>query len=125
MDIIISNRSDKPIYEQIYEQIKNMIIHGTLGNGDLLPSIRNLAKDLKISVITTKRAYEELEHDGFIVTTPGKGCFVAGLNREILKEGLMQDVEEHLISAINISQKINLSKSEMIDLINYLYQEDY
>ena len=86
MEIIIRNSSSQPIYEQIYTQIKDLILNGTLAEGDALPSIRGLAKDLRISVITTKRAYDELEREGFVNTVAGKGCFVAGTNRELIQE---------------------------------------
>ena len=100
MNIIISNASDKPIYEQITSQIKRMIISGELPEGTALPSMRLLAKELRISVITTKRAYTDLEHDGFIETVPGKGSFVAGSNLESIKKGQMRLWEEHLQKAV-------------------------
>lgn len=124
MEIIISNSNDSPIYEQIFTQIKEKIISGELASGELLPSIRSLAKDLRISVITTKRAYEELDRDGYISTTPGKGCFVAGVNRELLKEEILQKIENHLLNAISLAKKVNLSNQEIMDLLVYLYQEE-
>jgi GntR family transcriptional regulator len=125
MQIIISNSNDNPIYKQIFDQIKEKIINGELVNGEMLPSIRSLAKDLRISVITTKRAYEELEREGYILTTPGKGCFVAGVNRELLKEEMMQKIEQHLLNAISIGNKIGISKNEIQELFDYLYQEEF
>ena len=124
MEIIISNSNDSPIYEQIFTQIKEKIISGELASGELLPSICSLAKDLRISVITTKRAYEELDRDGYISTTPGKGCFVAGVNRELLKEEILQKIENHLLNAISLAKKVNLSNQEIMDLLVYLYQEE-
>ncbi|MDE5891863.1 MAG: GntR family transcriptional regulator, partial [Acetatifactor sp.] len=99
MDIIISNSSGIPLYEQIEEQIKSQIMAGELAEGDALPSMRVLAKDLKISIITTKRAYEELERDGFIVSVTGKGSFVRGINSEIVKENMMFAIQEQFESA--------------------------
>ena len=97
MDIILSNQSGKPIYEQICEQIKSLIISGKLSEGDALPSMRLLAKELRISVITTKRAYEELEREGFLYSVPGKGSFVAGKNMEFVREEQLRKLEEHLV----------------------------
>ena len=96
LDIIIRNSSDQPIYDQIYSQIKNHIISGKLQEGEALPSIRSLAKDLRISVITTKRAYDELERDGFIYTVPAKGCFVAEKNIELIREENLKKIEEYM-----------------------------
>ena len=96
MYIFIDNKTEAPIYEQIYEQIKSQIISGELCEDEALPSIRNLAKDLRISVITTKRAYEELESEGFIYTVAGKGCFVAAKNTELLREENLKCIEEHM-----------------------------
>ena len=101
MDIIISNSSGVPIYEQIEEQIKSQIMTGELKAGDDLPSMRALAKDLKISVITTKRAYEDLERDGYIESVIGKGSFVKGVNNEIMKEKMLFAVEECLEKAVD------------------------
>ncbi|MBR0131240.1 MAG: GntR family transcriptional regulator [Firmicutes bacterium] len=120
MNILISNSSDRPIYEQIGEQIRDQIISGSLAEGDALPSMRLLAKELRISVITTKRAYEELEREGFIETVPGKGCFVAAQNSELLMEAQLKKVEEALQKAVDEAAKGNISASqlhEMLDLI--------
>ncbi len=120
MNIIISNSSDKPIYEQIGEQIRDQIIGGSLSAGDALPSMRLLAKELRISVITTKRAYEELEREGFIETVPGKGCFVAAQNKELLMEAQLKKVEEALQRAAEEAAKGGISPAqlhEMLDLI--------
>jgi len=121
MDIIISNSSGKPIYEQIADQVKEQIITGTLPSGEMLPSMRLLARDLHISVITTKRAYEELEREGFLENVPGKGCFVASQNRELLREALLRRVEERLTEAIDEGKKGGLSLSELQEILNELY----
>ena len=123
MDIIISNSNGKPIYEQITSQIKSLIMNGELKEGDALPSMRLLAKELHISVITTKRAYEELERDGFISTVFGKGSFVAGSNHEILKEEQFRLVEEYLQKAVDIARGSGISMEEMEDIIRMLYEE--
>lgn len=123
MNIIISNSSQEPIYEQIVGQIKNMIIRGELAENELLPSIRSLAKDLQISVITTKKAYEELENDGYIVTVQGKGSFVAAQNKELLKEMRLKIVEEKLEEAVEAGRSIELSLEEMQEMLKILYEE--
>ena len=124
MRIVILNSSSSPIYEQIAEQIKSQIIDGSLEPGASLPSIRNLAKELSISVITTKRAYDELEKAGFIDTVGGKGTFVADQNRELLREARMRIVEEHLAQAISEARKIGLDRSEVVRMIDLLTEED-
>ena len=123
MDIIISNSNGKPIYEQITSQIKSLIMNVELKEGDALPSMRLLAKELHISVITTKRAYEELERVGFISTVVGKGSFVAGINHEILKEEQFRLVEEYLQKAVDIARGSGISMEEMEDIIRMLYEE--
>ncbi|MBO8158165.1 GntR family transcriptional regulator [Thermosyntropha sp.] len=123
MRIIISNSSPEPIYEQIARQIKDMIMRGELSPNELLPSIRNLAKELKISVITTKRAYQELENEGYIVTVPGKGCFVAAQNKEILRERYLRIVEEKFTEAIEAARVINLTLDELKEILKLLYEE--
>lgn len=123
MDIIISNSSDKPLYEQISAQIKNLIMTGTLKEGDALPSMRLLAKELRISLITTKRAYEELEREGFIETLTGRGSFVAGSNMELLKEQQYRYVEEHLQKAVEIAKSSGISQAEVEDILALLYEE--
>lgn len=122
LDIIISNSSGKPIYEQITSQIKNMIINGTLSEGEMLPSMRLLAKELRISVITTKRAYEELERDGFIETVTGKGSFVASKNLEFIKEEHLRMAEEYLQKAVDISKSSGIVLSELVDILTLLYK---
>ena len=123
MDIIISNSSGKPIYEQISTQIKNLIISGGLKEGEALPSMRQLAKDLRISVITTKRAYEDLERDGFIVTMTGKGSFVAPKNTEFIREEQMRKIEQLLTQAVDNAKSGGITKEELIDLIGILYED--
>lgn len=121
MNIIISNSSGEPIYEQITKQIKNLILGGELGAGDMLPSIRSLAQELRISVITTKRAYEELEKEGFIETVPGKGSFVSGENKELIREKRLKILEEKLVEVIEESKLLNLSLEELKEMVNFLY----
>lgn len=123
MDIIISNSSGKPIYEQITSQIKNMIMSGELREGDALPSMRLLAKELHISVITTKRAYEDLERDGFITTVVGKGSYVAGANCEVLKEEQFRIIEEYLQKAVDTARGSGITLEEMTDVLRMLYEE--
>ncbi|MBR4074436.1 MAG: GntR family transcriptional regulator [Firmicutes bacterium] len=123
MNIIISNASDKPIYEQITTQIKALIMKGELNAGDALPSIRFLAKELRISVITTKRAYEDLERDGFIETVPGKGSFVASGNQELLREEQLHITEGHLIHAIESARSCSLSLAQLQEMLAVLYEE--
>lgn len=122
--IIISNSSPDPIYEQITRQIKAQIISGALAEGEALPSIRRLAMDLQISVITTKRAYDELEKEGFINTVGGKGTFVAVQNRELLREKKMKLVEEKLAEAVAEARLMGLGPSELADMLSLLYGED-
>lgn len=124
MNIIISNASGKPIYEQIVAQIKHLIMTDVLKEGDALPSMRALAKDLRISVITTKRAYEELESEGFIETVTGKGSFVAGRNKELIKEERYRQVEELLTKACDISRMSGISLEEMVNILSLLYKEE-
>lgn len=124
MNIIISNSSNTPIYEQIKEQIKNKIISNELKSGELLPSIRNLAKDLRISVITTKSAYEQLVAEGYVETVPGKGFYVANKNIEIIREEQLQKVENLLDTAVSIAKISDISKKEMQNMLDILYEEE-
>ena len=119
MDIIISNTSGVPIYEQIEEQIKSLIMTGELAAGDALPSMRILAKDLKISVITTKRAFEDLERDGYIESVVGKGSFVKGINPELMKENMKYAIEQHLEKAV--IGKVSLD--ELKEMLEIIYEE--
>ncbi len=123
MNIIISNSSEHPIYTQITNQIKKAIIQGELKPETQLPSIRRLAKELQVSVITTKRAYEELEKEGFITTVPGKGSYVAPRSSELLKESKMKLVEDKLEEAIVAAKLINLNLEDLIKIIELLYEE--
>ncbi|MBD5547237.1 MAG: GntR family transcriptional regulator [Lachnospiraceae bacterium] len=122
MNIIISNSSDKPIYEQITIQIKTMVMNGQLKEGDLLPSMRTLAKELRISVITTKRAYEELEKDGFIATIVGKGSFVKAADTRLVREEKLKQIEELLSKAISTAQQSGISREEIEEIIDILYE---
>lgn len=124
MNIIISNASGKPIYEQITEQIKSLIISGVLQEGDALPSMRLLAKELRISVITTKRAYEDLERDGFIVTMTGKGSFVARKNVEFIREEQLRKVEACLQEAADLAKAGGISLEEVTEILCLLYKGD-
>ena len=121
MNIIISNSSNKPIYEQITDQIRQMIMNGELRPGEPLPSMRFLAKELRISVITTKRAYEELERDGFICTQVGKGSFVADSNQEIVREAQLREIE-NLLEAAEKSRYCGLSLEELKELLTMIYE---
>lgn len=123
MLILIDNKSGVPIYDQIYSQIKANVINGTLEEDSPLPSIRNLAKDLHISVITTKRAYEELEKEGFIYTVQGKGSFVSKKNTDLLKEENLKQIENHIEEIIKLSSSCNLNKEDIIDMFNLFYEE--
>ncbi len=124
MNILISNSSDKPIYEQITMQIKQMIISGEISAGDQLPSMRMLAKELRISVITTKRAYEDLERDGFIYTVMGKGSFVADKNMEFVKEEQLRVVEEHMNMAVTGAKAGGISLDELQEIMKLIYEEE-
>ncbi len=123
MVIILSNTSDEPIYQQIVTQIKAQIMSGSLTAGDPLPSMRNLATQLRISVITTKRAYEELERDGFIENFTGRGCFVKAQNTDFLKEESMRQVEELLAKACEKAQVLNLSLQELQEMLELMYRD--
>lgn len=123
MDIIISNSSGVPIYEQIEEQIKSQILSGELIEGDALPSMRVLAKELKISIITTKRAYEDLERDGFIESITGKGSFVKGINSDMVKENMLFSIQELLEKAVDKAILCNVSHDELSDMLALLYEE--
>ena len=117
MNLILSNATDRPIYEQIYHQIRDQVLSGTLVPGQPLPSIRALAKDLRVSVITTKRAYEELEREGFLTTVPGKGCFVAEPDLALFREQSLYLLEDHLAAAAELARTCGLSESELAELL--------
>lgn len=124
MEIIISNSSGAPIYEQIVKQIKALILRGELSAGEALPSMRLLAKELRISVITTKRAYEELEREGFVSTVPGKGSFIAPQNPELAREDTLRRAEEHLALAAEIARLGGISLPELQQTLTILYGDD-
>ena len=124
MDIIISNTGGQPIYEQICRQIQGAIAAGKLKPGEPLPSIRALARDLRISVITTKRAYEELERDGFICTLAGKGSFVAAQDAELARESNLREIEEHLQAAVELGRQIELPAEELQHILQVLIEEE-
>lgn len=121
MDIIISNSVNEPIYSQISSQIKAMIMNGTLKEGDALPSMRNLAMQLRLSVITTKRAYEELERDGFIESFTGKGSFVKGQNTEFLREENLRQTEEYLALACEKAKMCGVTLDELKEILEIVY----
>ncbi|MFJ8529473.1 GntR family transcriptional regulator [Bacillus pseudomycoides] len=123
MQIIISNSSKEPIYEQITNQIKSLILSGNLKEGSPLPSMRQLAKDLQVSIITTKRAYEELEKAGFIYSIVGKGSFVAEQNLDVVREKKLKVIEEQLLSVVANSKEIGLPLTELRELLTILYEE--
>lgn len=123
MDIIISGDSAIPLYEQITRQLKEQMLQGKLEQGSILPSIRALAKELKVSIITVKRAYEELEQEGFVETTPGKGTYVSMDNRERLREIRMSQIEEKLEEAVSSAKKIGMSLEDLVESITLIYEE--
>ncbi|MDY4923195.1 GntR family transcriptional regulator [Frisingicoccus sp.] len=124
MNIIISNSGNLPIYEQITNQIKDMIMRGELRGGEALPSMRALAKDLHISVITTKRAYEELERSGFIHTVVGRGSFVSDANTEVMKEEQYRKIEETLTEGVRLAKQSGISCEELEEILRMVYEED-
>lgn len=123
MNIIISNTSSVPIYEQIEKQIKDMIVSGELAEGDMLPSMRFLAKELRISLITTKRAYEELERDGFIETRVGIGCFVKAKNQGFIREKIMCEIEECFEKAVDRAKVCDVPLEELTQILSIIYEE--
>ena len=123
MQILIDNKSGTPIYDQIYTQIKQQIIAGNLKEHEMLPSIRGLAKDLRISFVTTKRAYEELEKDGFLYTIPAKGCFVAPKNVELLREENLKKIEDHMEAIVQLAASCNLKDEELLAMFKFSLEE--
>ena len=123
MNIIISNSSGVPIYEQIEEQIKNQIMSGALSAGDALPSMRVLAKELKISIITTKRAYEDLERDGYIANVQGKGCFIKAMNAELIRENMLFSVQELFEKAVDKAFIGKIGLDELKETLSIIYKE--
>lgn len=124
MEIIISNADGRPIYEQIAAQIKSGVLAGALTQGEALPSMRQLARDLRISVITTKRAYDELERDGYIYTVAAKGCFVASKNTELLREEMLKRMEDHMRQVWELAPACGLSEEEVIDMFRMIRKEE-
>lgn|SRR5690625_916098 len=124
MNIVINTTSKEPLFKQIKNQIKQHIYNGTLSEGDALPSIRQLAKDLKVSVITTKRAYEDLEQEGYVVSAVGKGTFVAGQQPHVLKEWQMREIENELEIIVKSGKQIGLTKDDLIELLEIYYEGD-
>lgn len=124
MTILIDNRSGAPIYDQIYSQIKNQIISGTLKENEMLPSIRGLAKDLKISFVTTKRAYDELEREGFIYTIQAKGCYVAPKNLELLREENLKKIEEHIEQIVQLAAACNLTREDILEMVKFSMEDE-
>lgn len=123
MRIIISNSTQEPIYEQILKQIKDLIISGEVSAGEMLPSIRNLAHELQISVITTKRAYDELETEGFVVTVPGKGTYVSEQNKDLIKEKRLKMLEDKLEDVANEARLLGIKKDELIEMLKIIFEE--
>lgn len=122
MNIHISNSSGKALYEQIYEQIKNYILEGTLHAGEPLPTIRGLAKDLRISVITTSRAYSDLERDGYIYSVVGKGSFVAERNQQFVMERNLKEMEEHIAQSVEIANRCGMSEEQFLNTVKTIYR---
>ena len=123
MNLFIDNKSGAPIYDQIYTQIKNEILNGNLQLDEALPSIRALARDLRISVITTKRAYDELEKEGFLYAIPAKGFFVAAKNTELLREENLKQIESHLTEAVRLAASCELAKNDLVEMLELLWEE--
>ncbi len=124
MHLVISNSSSVPIYEQIKEQIIEQIMNDELKEDEMLPSIRSLSKDIKISLMTIKKAYDQLESDGYIVSIAGKGTFVAPRNSNLVKEHAQKEIEDNIKKAIDLAVRYDISKDEIIDLVNMLYEGD-
>ena len=124
VEILLSNSSDKPIYEQITSQIKEMIMKGELKPGEAMPSMRKLAKSLHVSVITTQRAYDDLQRDGFILTVPAKGTFVSTQNQDFIREENLRRIEAHLIDAVSLARENGLSLDELRSTLELIYRED-
>ncbi len=124
MHIYIDNKSGAPIYDQIKTQIKAQIMGGELSADEMLPSIRGLAKDLRISFITTKRAYDDLEAEGFLYTVPGKGCFVAARNTDLVREENLKKIEEHMEEISRLGAACRLTREELLSMMEFIL-EDY
>ncbi|MCM1168017.1 MAG: GntR family transcriptional regulator [Ruminococcus sp.] len=124
MTVFIDNKNGTSIYDQIYSQIKDQIISGALAENEMLPSIRGLAKDLKISFVTTKRAYDELEKDGFIYTIQAKGCYVAPKNVELLREENLRKIEEHIDEIVRLAPTCGLSAGDVAEMLSFALKEE-
>lgn len=124
MELFINNHTSKPIYEQISDQIKALIMSGELQAGEAIPSIRSMAKSLHISVLTVQKAYDKLQSDGFIETTAGKGCFVSAQNQDFYREEQQKKIEEHFNEAIEIARSSGIKLDKLIGLLSLLYEED-
>ena len=124
MNILIDNKSGEPIYNQIYSQIRSQIISGGLAENELLPSIRGLAKDLHISFLTTKRAYDELEKEGFIYTVQGKGCYVAPRNAELIREESLRRIEEHIEEIVRIAGNGGISNEDILEMVRFSLEDE-
>ena len=124
MNILIDNKSGEPIYNQIYSQIRSQIISGGLAENELLPSIRGLAKDLRISFLTTKRAYDELEKEGFIYTVLGKGCYVAPRNAELIREESLRRIEEHIEEIVRIAGNGGISNEDILEMVRFSLEDE-
>lgn len=123
MTILIDNKSGEPIYNQIYTQIRNQIISGELAENEMLPSIRGLAKDLRISFLTTKRAYDELEKEGFLYTVQGKGCYVAARNEDLVREETLRKIEDRIAEIRELASLGSVGKEEILDMLNIIWEE--
>lgn len=124
MNLIISSNTSKPIYEQITSQIKELVMNGTLKTGDPIPSMRALAKSLHISVITVQKAYETLQHDGFIETTVGRGSFISALNKDFYQEEMQKELEEHLLRAAQTGRAAGITLAKSLELLTLFYSEE-
>lgn len=124
MKMIISNNSSIPIYEQIKNSIIEQILNNELESDEILPSIRNLSQEIKISVMTIKKAYDELEQEGYIISRQGKGTFVSSKNQDLIKEKAQKEIEDHIISIVDISKRFDIKKEDIIDIFNIFYGSD-
>ena len=124
MDIVVSNSDPRPIYEQIYSQVRSQIINGVLKEGEMLPSMRVLAKDLRISVITTKRAYNDLEAEGLITTVGGKGCYVSSVEPSVIREGHLVSIQESIRKAADEARENGISREELHEIVDLMYDGD-
>lgn len=124
MNVVLSNTSEKPLYQQIKEQIKSSILKGELKNGELLPSIRNFSTDLRVSVLTIRRVYDELEKEGFVTSQAGKGTFVLAGNTDLIKDTKRLIVEEKMFDMVSTAKMMEISKKELMDMMDIIYEEE-